>query len=103
MSRPKDLVKVKGEALRVVWDDGHTSTYPFRTLRLECPCASCRNELTGERTLDPKTVPEDVKGTHVGLVGHYGLQVSFSDGHGTGIYTFDMLRGLCPCPQCRPS
>lgn len=100
-AQPKDLVKVKDEALRVVWADGHVSVYPFRLLRLECRCAFCRNELTGERTLDPITVPEDVKGLHAGLVGNYGLQVSYSDGHSTGIYTFDSLRELCPCGECR--
>ena len=34
------------------------------------------------------------------LVGHYALQIFWSDGHSTGIYTFEYLRGLCPCPYC---
>jgi len=33
-------------------------------------------------------------------VGHYALQIEFTDGHGTGIYSYDFLRTICPCPQC---
>ncbi|MBK9691928.1 MAG: DUF971 domain-containing protein [Gemmatimonadetes bacterium] len=35
-----------------------------------------------------------------GLVGAYGLRVEWSDGHGTGIYTFRWLRDRCPCEAC---
>ena len=34
------------------------------------------------------------------LVGNYALNIEWSDGHRTGIYPWDMLRALCPCPQC---
>jgi len=34
------------------------------------------------------------------LVGRYALQIYWSDGHSSGIYTFDYLRGLCPCTEC---
>ena len=34
------------------------------------------------------------------LVGRYALQMYWSDGHSTGIYTFDYLRDLCPCAEC---
>jgi DUF971 family protein len=33
-------------------------------------------------------------------VGHYAIQIEFSDGHATGIYSFDYLREICPCPAC---
>jgi DUF971 family protein len=35
-------------------------------------------------------------------VGAYGLRVQWSDGHGTGIYTFERLLATCPCARCRP-
>jgi DUF971 family protein len=47
-------------------------------------------------------VPEDVRPVAIELVGAYGLRVRWSDGHGTGIYTFDRLRAACTCPVCRP-
>jgi DUF971 family protein len=35
-------------------------------------------------------------------VGNYALRFRWSDGHDTGIYTFDFLRRLCPCAECEP-
>ena len=52
------------------------------------------DELTGQPRLDPKTVPADVKVLEVRTVGRYALQFTFSDGHATGIYSFDKLRAL---------
>ena len=34
------------------------------------------------------------------LVGRYALQIFWNDGHSAGIYAFDYLRSLCPCPEC---
>ena len=34
-------------------------------------------------------------------VGHYAVRFDFSDGHGTGIYSFEYLRRVCPCEECR--
>jgi DUF971 family protein len=33
-------------------------------------------------------------------VGQYAIQISFSDGHSTGIYSYDHLRSICPCAEC---
>jgi DUF971 family protein len=33
-------------------------------------------------------------------MGHYALQIEFSDGHSTGIYSYDHLRTICPCAEC---
>jgi DUF971 family protein len=33
-------------------------------------------------------------------VGNYAVQISFSDGHSTGIFSYDYLRTLCPCEEC---
>lgn len=89
-----------GERLRIEWRDGHVSTYEPRRLRLRCPCAGCMDEMTGERTLDPVRVQEHVHPTEIRYVGRYALQFFWSDGHSTGIYPFEYLRGLCPCEAC---
>jgi DUF971 family protein len=39
----------------------------------------------------------------VEAVGSYAVSFSFGDGHGTGIYDFDLLRRFCPCPTCTAS
>jgi DUF971 family protein len=39
--------------------------------------------------------------TDLQQVGRYGLTPVWADGHATGIYTYRMLRALCPCPACK--
>ena len=84
----------------IQWDAGHEGIYSARMLRLACPCAACREEMSGRPLLDPARVPEDIDGVSVQLVGQYGIRIDWSDGHNTGIYTYQLLRGMCPCEQC---
>lgn len=87
--------------LRIAWAaEGHEAFYPARELRLACRCAACVEEMTGRPMLDPVSVPADVRPVSLSLVGAYGLRIQWSDGHATGIYTFDQLRQACPCEQC---
>lgn len=90
-----------GSRLRIRWADGHESTYEPRYLRLQCPCAGCVDEASGQRTLQPASVPEEVYPLAIRYVGRYALLFEWSDFHSTGIYTYEYLRGLCPCPECR--
>jgi len=86
---PLEIVGLGQPTVRIVWDEGDPpveDVWSTRDLRLLCNCAHCQNELTGERTLDPATVPEDISVTQMALVGNYGLAIHFSDGHTTGIY-----------------
>jgi DUF971 family protein len=88
--------------LRIEWMDGHTSEFEPRLLRTACPCAGCIDEMSGRPLLDPESIPADVYMTGVKYVGRYALRFDWSDGHNTGIYPFDTLRGLCGCEECRP-
>ncbi|MGE0159693.1 MAG: DUF971 domain-containing protein [Gemmatimonadales bacterium] len=83
-----------GERLQIVWGDGAVSELDPRALRLLCPCAGCVDELTGVRTLRPEAVDEGVYPLAIHYVGRYALQFMWSDGHSTGIYTFEYLRQL---------
>ncbi|MEZ0334259.1 MAG: DUF971 domain-containing protein [Gemmatimonadales bacterium] len=85
----------RDDGLAVEWEQGGPETfYPARALRLACPCAGCVEEMSGRRLLDPATIPPDVRPLSLSLVGAYGLKITWSDGHGTGIYTFTHLRAL---------
>jgi DUF971 family protein len=87
-------------ALKIEWKDGHVSEYEPRYLRLRCPCAGCVDELTGEQLLTPDMVPDDIYPKSINYVGRYALQFFWSDGHDTGYYAYDFLRGICPCEDC---
>ena len=82
----------RDDGLLVQWQGAESAQWwPARTLRLACPCAQCVEEMTGRPLLDPATVPEEIRPLAVALVGAYGVRIHWSDGHGTGIYTFDRL------------
>ncbi|MCA9079566.1 MAG: DUF971 domain-containing protein [Planctomycetaceae bacterium] len=83
----------------ITWPDGVVALYPFKFLRCECPCAGCVNEFTGERILDPATVPADIAPTAVEMSGNYALKIVWSDNHYTGLYTWDRLDALRSAPE----
>jgi len=93
-------VRREGSNIFVTWDDGHLSPFNNHYLRCSCQCASCVDEWTREPILDPMAVPVDIKADEIGVVGNYAIQPIWSDGHTTGIYSFTLLRSLCPCEEC---
>lgn len=94
----------RDDGVLVDWDGaGHRVLFAARPLRLSCPCAECVEEMSGRPLLDPARVPLDVHPLRIALVGTYGLRVQWSDGHGSGIFTFDRLRRDCPCARCTRS
>ena len=90
-----------GATIEIQWEErGHVADYPARALRLACRCASCQEEMTARPLLDPATVPEDVRALDLKLVGGYAVHFTWSDGHATGIYPWEYLLAICPCPSC---
>lgn len=96
------------QRLIVAWSDGHESTYSFTFLRNACPCAECKGGHEKMGTLPDAEVyslpEEDSPRTHLRnleAVGSYALTIEWMDGHHYGIYTWNYLRLLCPCPECR--
>ncbi len=94
---PTEINHVKGSALvRITWNDGHVGEYDESYLRGYCPCALCQGHGSARRFV---SVP-DAKLAGIQSVGNYAIEFRWQDGHSTGIYTFDYLRSLCPCPAC---
>jgi DUF971 family protein len=90
---PTHIRAVREQAiLTLTWPEGSATVWPFKKLRCSCRCAACVDEYTGVRILDPTTVPEDVAIQNMELVGAYALRITWSDGHSTGLYTWEHLR-----------
>ena len=105
---PKNItVDRNRKILAIPWDDDHHSEYPLSLLREACPCAECRG---GHANMGPPPDPASLiipltpmksyVVTNVELVGGYALKITWQDNHNFGLYTWDYLRGLCPCEEC---
>ena len=82
------------QVLEITWIDGIVDRLPYRFLRGQCPCASCRDEWTGERILDPNSIRPDLKLVGMENIGTYAVQPAWNDGHSSGLYTWELLRDL---------
>lgn len=88
---------VIGDELALAWSDGTESYFSFETLRRACPCASCQGEPDAlGRVVRPQVQfgPKAFELVSWEIVGGYALQPRWADGHATGIYSFQYLRGL---------
>lgn len=84
--------------MTLFWDDGSAQIFVLMELRKACPCAGCRelrqqvatgdglSLLTGD-AIDPSTDLVDIS-----PVGRYALQLTWQDGHNTGLFTYEFLR-----------
>ena len=101
-SEPEHIAISKAKGITIDWKDGHRSEYGLRYLRDHCPCASC----TGAHGTPPAASPFEMykpalKIDAVEPAGSYALQISWNDGHRSGIYSYDHLRSICPCAECK--
>ena len=85
-------LRQKSHLLEVAFSDGSSFALPFEFLRVYSPSAEVRGHGPGEETL--QTGKKDVEITAIEPVGTYAIQPTFSDGHNTGIYTWDYLYQL---------
>ncbi len=98
MIQPAQIIEESDSELSIKWSDDSETSYKAADLRRVCPCATCRDEWTGEKILDASNIPDDISFGHISIVGRYALNFHFSDGHETGIYSFAYLRGLSEPP-----
>jgi len=109
-AEPEHIAISKSKGIKIDWRDRHHSEYSLAYLRDECPCASC----TGAHGTEPQktsyAAPSKdpfpmykpvLRMLNVEQVGAYAMRIDWSDGHSTGIYSFDYLRRICPCPECQ--
>lgn len=87
--------------VRITWSDGKECTYTFAGLRAICPCVECKGghaNMGGPPDMDAYRAADDpdLNLEKLEAVGSYALQFVWSDGHYTGIYSWEYLRQTCP-------
>ena len=87
-----DIEVDRDDHVALTFADGHEARFALAPLRAACPCATCRGlRERGRPVVREGAAPPTV--VHARLVGNWGLGIDWSDGHGTGIYSWEVLRG----------
>jgi len=98
-TEPEHIAVSRSKGIQIDWTDGHCSQYDLRSLRDNCPCATCAG--AGAEPASPfQLYKPSLKMLAVEPVGNYAVQITWNDGHNSGIYSFDHLRRICQCSKC---
>jgi len=79
----------KSGILDITFNDGKSFSFSCEFLRVYSPSAEVRGHGPGQEII--QTGKKDVTITHMEPVGHYAIRLDFSDGHNTGLYSWDLL------------
>lgn len=95
--KPLSIKQTDKDTITFTWDDGLVSPFTIHQLRDECPCAGCKGETILMHQILPVVQPKlpghyDLKS--IIPVGSYAVQLSWGDGHATGLYSWEYLRNL---------
>lgn len=91
---PENVELTENNQLAITWPGGNRVEYAPYDLRLNCPCAVCVSEDTGEKILDPSSIPLNIRIEKYDMIGRYALGLSFSDKHNSGIFSFGKLHEI---------
>ena len=104
---PEAIERVGEFGLAITWSDGQRLSYTAVQLRDACPCATCQEKQRGKQLENerasgkmlklPVLSAGELKPLRIARmqpVGNYAYTIAFSDGHDSGIFTFDLLRQL---------
>lgn len=95
---PKQIKVADKENLLIRWEDDSETILNLKYMRDECPCASCKGETILLRTYRPPKLqmysPDMYKIKNIEIVGGYAIQITWKDGHNTGIYSWEYIRQL---------
>ncbi len=95
--RPTDIQTI-GDELAIKWEGGGESFVRLEKLRRHCPCAGCRGEgdIMGNVAMGPQKIltAQSFQLRRLEKVGGYAVQPFWADGHGSGIFTFELLKQM---------
>ena len=84
--------------LAIEWQDGVVSRFPLYGLRKNCPCVTCRGGHSTMNQFEPEAFlqqnPPRMNIVHAQPIGNHALQLTWVDGHNSGMYRWETLRWL---------
>jgi len=90
---PSKIRLIEKKKLLIIWDDGNESILGLRELRKKCPCATCLAERDKQSKMYIPLFAENQVGVKsINQVGNYAIQITWNDGHNTGIYEYNFLK-----------
>ena len=92
---PTTIKLIEKKKLLIVWDDKSESLLDLRELRKRCPCATClaERDKQGKKYI-PLFAENQVTVKSIIHVGNYAVQITWNDGHNTGIYEYHFLKNF---------
>ncbi len=87
-------ITFNAQEITLKWPEGKTQKVNNRQLRINCQCALCINEMTGEKILDESKIRPDIAPTEIRPLGNYALGINWNDGHNSGIYSYELINSL---------
>lgn len=90
----RPVVSIQPGHIHIRWADGSELTLPNFKVRASCSCARCVDEYSGKQILDIGSIPLDIEAAEVQPLGNYAINITWSDGHSSGIFSWEHLKGL---------
>ena len=98
---PTNIERLEDGGIKIAWSDGSCRNYGLVELRDKCPCATCREKKRAPKEENPLALrvlsPQEAQPLAIAAMkpmGSYAYSIAFTDGHDSGIYSFDLLRQL---------
>jgi len=99
---PTSIERTEQGGIRIRWSDLTDVEWSPVELRKACPCATCREKRRSEDTEKPRALlpvlsmaeAQPLTVQRMRPVGNYAYNIQFSDGHDSGIFSFDLIRSL---------
>ena len=95
---PTTIKKISKTEVKIIWNDDIETLYTLEQLRDNCPCAGCSGEKILLREYIPPEPDKRTPGRYdlkaIQPVGSYAIQLTWGDGHNTGIYSYEFLRSF---------
>lgn len=92
---PTKIKLIEQKKLLIIWEDETECLLELRELRKRCPCATCLAERDKQSKMYiPLFAENQISVRAINQVGNYAIQITWNDGHNSGIYEYHFLKNF---------